>query len=150
MKERSISSDLAGYLPISYVPTPQSDPLDVLLKQKTAQLKARAELLLDQIDKRNELHQNSMSAIDRQECGICSKITMIDSALGKGLLDSIVLQRKQSLELELHQLHKERRDLNHCLWSDLLKLYQDLLDAMQEFQRALADERLVGGEDGQG
>lgn len=145
----------AQYAPIldSYTPFPsavQESPastIDKILFDRTDVLKDRIEFIIDQAQTRKDLYKSNSERIDEQECGIDSKIDMLDSWTPFRQLDPTVLRRKQGLEQELHQLHTERRREKIGAWGDIQMLYKDLMNTVQDYRSALRSENITRGEE---
>ena len=135
------------YSPLaSAVAEPPASTIDRLLFDKRDVLKDRIESIVNQIDTRKALYEGNMHHIDEQDCGISTKIDVLDTWVPFSQLNQVVERRKQGLEQELHQLHKERRGERVRAWQDVQRLHMDLLDAVQEYRSALRNESILGGD----
>ncbi len=130
----------------SAVVEPRASTIDRLLFDKRDVLKDRIESVVYQIQARKALYEGNMQHIDEQDCGISTKIDVLDTWIPLGQLNQVVERRKQGLEQELHQLHKERRSERVRAWQDVQRLHMDLLDAAAEYRSALRNESILGGD----
>jgi len=126
-------------------PKPEEDGWDALLAGKLPELVRAIEQLKEEIEVRTGLRDYSVGEIDHQIFYLQSSLAEF-SRWGLDYNTGVDVKRNW-LEKQLGELHKERRRLEHQCFNDLVQLRKELRDAVAEYRQLARHQRLLRGGD---
>lgn len=109
--------------------------LNLLISNKTKNLKSVVKALLEEIEKRKILHSNLLQIIDDQVSEQNSQILNFESIWPKydWQKEQEFNQLKSDLEKKILRLESEKRSEQVECWRDLMNLQKDLMFALREY-----------------
>lgn len=126
--------------------TLEPDPLEELVSHRSAVLKAQMEGLAAQLYERRKIHEGNLNRINYDVVKTDTELMKIDD-LTHGFrlnVDKELSKKEQSLEQDLLNLERQRRDEDVSFWKDQVLLKKELIELAGPYTAARAREKILG------
>ena len=125
----------------------ERDPLQELISHRSAVLKAQIEGIMAQLYERSKVHESNLKKIDHEIVSVDTELMRVYELMrGCWMSPSRELStRQQSLERQLPDLERQRRDEYVAFWKDRVLLRKELTELVGTFEGAKARESILGG-----
>jgi len=129
--------DTPEYGILNHLPFKSRDVIERVIADRVAFIRDSIEEIRSQIKERQGLKHDLSEGIDEDICEARSALFELDS------LAEVAPGRRSSLEKQIMDLRKEKRNQELLLWQDTVMLKRDLRKAEKELRSAMLDLWMV-------
>jgi hypothetical protein len=120
------------------------DVTDLIMKDKVNLLGTTARLLRNHIDARTNLMNDNLKDIDDKIVKCDCYLLQIEAF--PYFVNKMIEAKRTNLSNEITRLESERRGEIVTAWSDKIRLYSELIEALGEYQSHVRRSQLISGE----